>query len=267
MVSIAVIQCAPVLADSSSNIEYIHAILNTITSDIVVFPELATSGYFFTDKESLLPHAMEWNKHSALLRLQQRATAEQRIIIIGFPELTDEGIYNAAGIFMPNPQDSQVYRKTHLFYKEKNCFLPGDTGFFTVYEQRMDIRIGIMICYDWRFPESARSLALAGADAIICPANLVTTLSAKVFPARAIENQVYMIVANRIGTEQNEQEQLLFRGESAIYDFVGDTIVKATETQEEIIYATIDPAKTRNKSINSENDILLDRRPDMYARQ
>jgi predicted amidohydrolase len=129
----------------------------------------------------------------------------------------------------------------------------------------MDIRLGIMICYDWRFPESARTLALQGADAIICPANLVTTLSGKVFPARAIENKVYMIVANRIGTEQNAEEELLFRGESAIYDYSGDILAKASHEHEEVLYAMISPEKSRVKSFNSENDIFLDRRPDMYA--
>ena len=265
MISISIIQFAPKLAHTMSNIETIHAYLDSVQSDIIVFPELATSGYFFTDSISLAPHAMEWNKHKDLLEIQKRASAEKRIIVLGFPELTNEGIYNSAGIFMPKAQESKVYRKTHLFSKEKYCFLPGNTGFFTVHEQNMDIRLGIMICYDWRFPESARTLALQGADAIICPANLVTTLSGKVFPARAIENKVYMIVANRIGIEQNAEEELLFRGESAIYDYSGDILAKASLEHEEVLYAMISPEKSRVKSFNSENDIFLDRRPDMYA--
>ena len=119
MISISIIQFAPKLAHTMSNIETIHAYLDSVQSDIIVFPELATSGYFFTDSHSLAPHAMEWNKHKDLLEIQKRASAEKRIIVLGFPELTNEGIYNSAGIFMPKAQESKVYRKTHLFYKEK----------------------------------------------------------------------------------------------------------------------------------------------------
>jgi predicted amidohydrolase len=74
-----------------------------------------------------------------------------------------------------------------------------------------------------------------------------------------------MIVANRIGTEQNAEEELLFRGESAIYDYSGDILAKASLEHEEVLYAMISPEKSRVKSFNSENDIFLDRRPDMYA--
>jgi predicted amidohydrolase len=122
-----------------------------------------------------------------------------------------------------------------------------------------------MICYDWRFPEAARTLALQGADLIACPANLVTTLSGKVFPARAIENKVYVAVANRIGEECLGEETLLFRGESAIYDYVGERMAQASFGNEEILYAEIDPQSTRKKSFNSVNDIFKDRRPDMYS--
>ena len=101
----------------------IVCVFSSVQSDIIVFPELATSGYFFTDSLSLAPHAMEWNKHKDLLEIQNRASTEKRIIVLGFPELTHEGIYNSAGIFMPKAQESKVYRKTHLFYKEKYCFL------------------------------------------------------------------------------------------------------------------------------------------------
>ena len=264
MVSIAVAQSFPLLADMKANIESIHGILDSVQSDIIVFPELATSGYFFTDKNDLLPLSLEWNASKILQQFQERAIVERRVIILGFPEFSEGKLYNSAGIFMPDAQSSKVYRKTHLFYKEHTVFEPGDTGFFCVHEPTLDCTIGTMICYDWRFPESARSLALQGADVIVCPSNLVTTLSGKVFPARAIENKVYVAVANRIGEEMQGDETLLFRGESAIYDYLGDRIALASSDKPEIIIAKIDPAATRDKSFNEVNDIFRDRKTYMY---
>ena len=143
-------------------------------------------------------------------------------------------------------------------------FEPGDSSFFVIEDKQRDIRIGMMICYDWRFPEATRSLALAGADLIICPSNLVTNIWHKVMPARAIENKIYLAVANRIGREKRGDEQLFFNGESAVYAFNGDMLCKAGVEDIRIITATIDPSKTRDKSFNEINDIFTDRRPDMY---
>jgi predicted amidohydrolase len=262
---LAIVQTFPMYRDTIANFKSIMQSIQSIDSDLIVFPELATSGYFFTDTSEIMPHALTWNESSELHSIQEKATQKDTIIVLGFPERVGEAIYNSAGIFMPNPKDSRVYRKTHLFYKEHLIFEEGNTGFFCVHDSKHDCNIGIMICYDWRFPEAARTLALQGADLIVCPSNLVTTLSGKVFPARAIENKVYVAVANRVGEETLGDEILLFRGESAIYDYSGERIMQASFGNEEIIYAEIDPASTRNKAFNSVNDIFKDRRPDMYG--
>jgi len=261
---ITIVQSFPKYADTASNLDFIHRTIDTVETDLLVFPELATSGYFFTEKSDLISHALIWNESSELLHIQKRSTETNTIIVIGFPEREGEALYNSAGIFMPNAIQSKVYRKTHLFYKEHLIFEQGNTGFFCVHDTVHDCMIGIMICYDWRFPEVARTLALQGADLIVCPANLVTTLSGKVFPARAIENKVYVAVANRVGEESLEGETLLFRGESAIYDYLGERMAMASFGNEEIIHAEINPQETRNKTFNSVNDIFKDRRPDMY---
>ncbi|MFN4818334.1 MAG: nitrilase-related carbon-nitrogen hydrolase [Ignavibacteria bacterium] len=262
---IAIVQSFPTYADTQQNVTSILTKIESIKADMIVFPELATSGYFFTDKNSLFPHALTWNESPELLSFQALSSEHNVIIIIGFPEKDGDVMYNSAGIFMPHQEDSRVYRKTHLFYKEHEVFAEGNSGFFCVHDAKTDCTIGIMICYDWRFPEAARTLALQGADLIACPANLVTTLSGKVFPARAIENKVYVAVANRIGEECLGEETLLFRGESAIYDYVGERMAQASFGNEEILYAEIDPQSTRKKSFNSVNDIFKDRRPDMYS--
>lgn len=261
---IAIVQSFPIYADSQHNVTTICKMIESIQADLIIFPELATCGYFFTDKNSLSPHALTWNESTELSTFQELSTKKDAVIIIGFPEKEGNVMYNAAGIFMPNKHDSKVYRKTHLFYKEHEVFEEGNSGFFCVHDSKRDCTIGIMICYDWRFPEAARTLALQGADLIVCPSNLVTTLSGKVFPARAIENKVYVAVANRIGEESLGDESLLFRGESAIYDYAGERLAQASFGNEEIIYAEIDPKSTRNKSFNSVNDIFKDRRSSFY---
>ena len=263
--NIAIVQSLPILANTNVNCHAIVEKIQSINADMIVFPELATSGYFFTDKDLLAIHALKWKEAEFLQQVQDLASEKDTIIILGFPEQDGEAFYNSAGIFMPKASDSQVYRKTHLFYKEHTVFTEGDTGFFCVHDAKNDCTIGIMVCYDWRFPEAARTLALQGADIIVCPSNLVTTLSGKVFPARSIENKVYVAVANRVGEEILGDETLLFRGESAIYDYTGERLAQASFGNEEIIFAEIDPIATRNKAFNSVNDIFNDRRPDMYG--
>jgi predicted amidohydrolase len=190
------------------------------------------------------------------------------VIIAGFVERSGDKLYNSSIIALPDG-NIQVYRKTHLFYKEKICFDPGDTGFFSVPHPIKDCKIGVMICNDWRYPEAARTLAFHGVDLIACPANLVSQNWPIGMPARALENKVWLAVANRYGTEtrileDGSSQTLTFNGNSAIYDYEGVAMVKADKENETVITVTIDPKKTRDKSFNSYNDLFKDRRPDLY---
>jgi predicted amidohydrolase len=121
-----------------------------------------------------------------------------------------------------------------------------------------------MICYDWRFPESARTLALKGADVIVCPSNLVTHVWRMAMPVRAFENKVYLAVANRTGAEHNAGEDVSFNGQTAIYSYTGTVLVDASATDDAVVIAEIDPSETRSKSFNSINDIMKDRREEWY---
>lgn len=268
---ISIAQFAPVFGDKTQNSEKILDYIDKIDSDIIVLPELALTGYFFLSGDESAAYAESFSDGKFCSSLQEASSRSGKIIICGFPELSAQKeaqsairAYNSAAIIFPESQLSRVYRKTHLFYKERNCFLPGDSGFFVVRDEKRDISIGIMICYDWRFPEAARTLALMGADLIVCPSNLVTNLWHKVMPARAIENKVYFAVANRCGSEKRGDEELTFKGESAIYDYNGKTLAKAGMDEEIVITAEINPTLARNKSFNPLDNIFLDRRPEMY---
>ena len=198
--------------------------------------------------------------------MQEIATDKNKIICFGFPEKDGNKQYNSCALLFPDKSLSALYRKTHLFYKEKLCFDPGDTGFFVVRDEDRDVNIGPMICYDWRFPEASRTLGLKGADIIVCPSNLVTDVWHLAMPARALENKLYLAVTNRTGTENRGGEEVFFKGMSAVYAYNGQPMCKADMTEETVLTAEIYPEKTRDKSFNEFNDVFRDRRPELYIK-
>lgn len=270
--SLAIVQSAPELFAVEQNLNNIIRTIEHTQADILVFPELATSGYYYLHRNEVETVALEFVSDE-MQQIQALATTRNTIIVVGFAEKADhDKLYNSAAIFMPDATQSRVYRKSHLFYKEKYCFDAGDSGFFVIEDRARDIRIGTMICYDWRFPESARSLALMGADLIVCPSNLVTHIWTKVMPTRAIENKVYLAVANRWGSETRtgettakEPETVAFNGQSHIYSYNGEALAAAPAEGDAVLFASIEAHKTRDKSFNSENDIFRDRRPELYT--
>lgn len=262
---LTVVQFNPLLGETARNCSYILDTIKKTDTKIIVFPELATSGYFF---QATAEAAKCGEKAGGpfFSQVQELASSIDKIIIYGFPEKSGAKVYNSAAVIFPNNKLSSVYRKTHLFYKERFCFTPGDTGFNVIHDHDAGISIGTMICYDWRFPESARTLGLKGADLIVCPSNLVTDVWHIAMPARALENKVYLAVANRTGSERKAGEELVFTGKSAIYGYNGSVMAEADTASDNILSVDITPSKTRDKSFNEFNDINTDRRPKFYYR-
>lgn len=247
----------------SANRQKIYKYCVDIQSDIIVFPELALSGYCLGSRDFGFEIA-ETRNDETYQNIQHIASKSNKIIIYGFPEKDHDKLFNSAAIIFPDATLSAIYRKTHLFLDEKNIFDKGDTGFFCIKDSNLDINIGTLICYDWRFPESARTLGMQGADLIVMPSNLITHIWPKVMPARAIENKVYVAVANRIGIEKNDDDNVEFNGLSAVWSYNGDLLAVAGPESEEVITVEIHPEETRNKRINRGNHIIYDRRPEMY---
>jgi predicted amidohydrolase len=262
---VAVVQFCPAFGRKAENLRRMERLLGGAAADLYVFPELCTTGYFFTSRREAAQVAepAEGPTWEVLRRL---CTATEAVIVAGFAEGEGDRLFNSCLVALPGRAAPVVYRKTHLFYREKQCFDPGDTGFFSVHDTARDLRIGPMICYDWRFPEAARALTLAGADLIVCPANLVTEAWRPVMPARAIENKVFIALANRTGLESRDGEDLRFKGGSAVYGWDGRPLVQAGASEETVLVAEIDPPATRDKSFNALNDVLRDRRPEHYGR-
>lgn len=264
LLRLAVVQFTPEFGEKENNLSRIESLVKGIEADIIVLPELCTTGYFFVSREEA-EHMAEPADGRTVSLFRRLAKEKNAVLAAGFAEKDGKSNYISCAVCVPEMADDVIYRKTHLFYRERACFDPGNTGFFVVDDAERNIRIGPMICYDWRFPESARILTLLGADLIVCPANLVTEAWKVVMPARAVENHVYVAVANRAGTELRENETLVFKGRSVIYDCLGNELARAGQHDDEILLADIDPQSARDKSFNPINDVLQDRRPQCYT--
>jgi predicted amidohydrolase len=267
-VTIAAVQCTPYWNNKAANYQMLSDALAAVEADVIVLPELCTTDYSFLNKEEAFNATDEAVTVAAFFA---SFTKEKKAVLVaGFAERDGQDVYNSAIIVLPDGS-YEIYRKTHLFFKEKLCFANGNTGFKTIQHPLKDCRIGVMVCYDWRFPESARSLALQGADIICVPANLVTTVWETGMKARALENNVFVAVANRCGTEERMLDNggtqtLRFNGKSVLYNIDGTPIAQLSETENNILTVTVDVDKSRNKFFNEFNNIFTDRRPDLYSR-
>jgi predicted amidohydrolase len=255
-------QFNPSFGQKAANLQKVSAAIKEADADLVVLPEFFATGYQFTSQEEVVNLAEPVPQGETTNALIALAQAKGCYIIAGLPESTGAIFYNSAVIVGPEGFIG-IYRKTHLFFEEKLYFSPGDTG-FKVWDTDIG-RIGIMICFDWFFPESMRSLALSGAEVVAHPANLVLPYCPRAMPVRCLENRVYAITANRTGIEKRKIDQsLTYIGQSQIVSPYGEVLVTASAAADSLHIAEIDPAKARNKLINPFNDLFNDRRPDMY---
>jgi len=267
MLSISLVQFTPVMNNPEHNLQQISSLLQNVKTDIILLPELCTTGYSFINRDEAFSSAEDLDGQSISF-FKQVAQEHQAMVIAGFAEKNGDKVYNSALIALPDGE-VKIYQKTHLFYREKQCFSEGDSGFFIMQHPLKDCKVGVMICNDWRYPEAARSLALLGADLIVCPSNLVSDVWRIGMPARALENKVYVAVANRCGTEIRQLEDsstqsLTFTGGSVLYNYTGEVIEQAGKTEDRVITLEIDPVSTRDKAFNAFNDLLKDRRPGLY---
>jgi predicted amidohydrolase len=263
MIKVGFAQFSPVRFNVEQNIAALKVLLSGVKADVLVLPELANSGYMYAAPGDLAPFTEAPDGSGPFLSaLKDVAGAVGGVIVTGFAEKSAGRLYNSAAA-VDNTGVIQVYRKTHLFSDENDLFTPGDTG-FRVFEYRQ-ARIGMMVCFDWFFPEAARSLALNGAQIIAHPANLVLPYCQLGMVTRSLENVVYSITCNRYGAEQVGQKSLRFTGCSQILDIKGKLLFQAPAEGDCVHCTEIDPAIADNKKINAHNDLFADRRPDMYS--
>ncbi|HRY83766.1 MAG TPA: nitrilase-related carbon-nitrogen hydrolase [Candidatus Cloacimonadota bacterium] len=260
MYRVSVLQFEPKLGDVTFNLGQIRQLLSTLESDLVVLPELCLSGYVFNHSNEI--EAQDPETSEVFSDLKTLSREKDSSIVLGFAERSGDKLFNSSALI--NPDGSlKVYRKTHLFYREKLFFNPGDTGFF-VAEAKGGIKIGMMICFDWQFPESMRTLSLLGAQIVCHPSNLVMPWCQEAMKTRSLENRVFSITANRIGTEANGAQSEYFTGQSQILGHKGEILIRLATDSEELATVLINPNLALDKSVSPFNDVLADRRPEFY---
>jgi predicted amidohydrolase len=263
MLRIGFVQTSPIFGDLDGNRERLIEQAGRLDADLVVLPELCQSGYVFTSRAEAVDLAESIPAGPTSQALAELARARDMTLVAGIGERAGERLYNSAAVFTPAGH-LLTYRKIHLFGDEKRWFEPGDTA-FPVFEVR-GARIGLIVCYDWRFPEATRVLALAGADVVAHPANLVLPFCQQVMRARCIENRVFAVTANRVGTDDRPGgRRATFTGRSQVVDPDGQLLLQASTDGVEDGVVTIDPRQARDKTFNDGmNHVLTDRRPEYY---
>lgn len=260
---IGLYQFAPIFGEVEKNINKVRAALAGVDADLMVLPELFSTGYQFVSKEEALDMAEEVPNGPACRALKEIAAEKGMHIVAGLAERAGGRCYNSAVLVGPTGVIG-AYRKTHLFFEETLWFTPGDTGF-----QVFDIgtaRLGLMVCFDWYFPEAARTLALKGADILCHPSNLVLPNCPDAMITRCLENRVFSITCNRTGYEERGgKPRLTFIGKSRIVSPRGETLVSASPMDEELAMVEVEPALARDKRLNAYNDLFEARRPEWYC--
>jgi predicted amidohydrolase len=265
-VLVACAQLAPVIGDLEGNQARVRDAVRAAGAQVVVVPELATSGYVFADADearSLARPAAE-----ALAPWVAAAAEAGAMVAGGFAELGDDGrVYNSAAL-VDGTGVLAVYRKLHLWDREKLVFTLGEE-FPPVVETPLG-RIGLCVCYDIEFPEISRGLALRGAELVCVPTNWPDEgrpegerpMEVVRVMAAASINRLFIAAADRVGVERGVD----WVGASAIASPGGWLLAgPATSGEQAILCARCDLAEARDKRLNERNDVLADRRPDIYT--
>lgn len=262
----AYVQFRPLFGDLAGNRQRLAALLETVRgADLVVLPELAFSGYNFEDREQALTLAEPASPQAESVRmLTQRANDIGATLVAGYCELEAGTLYNSAVVVRPRDGLVATHRKMHLFDREKYIFEPGER--FTTLDIPLrsggSAKLGVLVCFDWAFPESWRVLMLAGVDVVAHPSNLVIPgFCQSCLPAMARMNRLGVVLANRYG----EERRLHFTGESLILDGLGKELHRGPVEGDHVGRATLELTTIRNKQLTPNNHLLADRRPELYT--
>lgn len=271
---LSVVQTSPVIGDVDNNLAHIEQVLASLPQvphRLVVFPELATTGYFFEDRNHLNQYAEKVPRGSTTQHLISLAQKHNAYIVSGLPEKEGDSIYNSAVLVGPKGFIKK-YRKLHLWSEEKLFFDPGDLGL--VVAKLPFANIGMMICYDMWFPEQARVLGLMGADILAVPSALVWNdtpahkkhgyyMADYVGMTTAHLNQVYLALASQVG---HYDGKWLF-GSSLLASPFGWPLTEPANDQEpEVLQTEVDYRRGREvQSWGSMDDFDQDRRTDVYG--
>jgi predicted amidohydrolase len=258
---LAIVQTSPAFGKIKENIQAALELMESTPADLYVLPELFNTGYNFIENLEVerVAEQAEGPTFQAL-----RAFGQERFCYIayGFAEKADY-LYNSAALVGPSGLVG-LYRKVHLFDRENLFFKPGNLG-FPVFDLPFG-KIGMMICFDWIYPEAARSLAIKGAQLIVHPSNLVLPYCPDAMLTRCLENRIFAATADRVGRENRGSFDLQFIGTSEIVSPRGEILARLDKDKPGIVAVDVDLQQADKKKINHYNDLIADRKPEQYVR-
>ncbi|MCP4631949.1 MAG: acyltransferase [candidate division Zixibacteria bacterium] len=255
------VQTRPLFGKKENNLAKTLKFLSKAKADIMVLPELFDTGYSFVSKKELLELADPIDKNDSITELKKYSRKTKTAIVAGIAERDGKRVFNSAVTILPSGK-VELYRKIHLFFKEKLIFTPGNLQPQIVkYKQA---KIGMMVCFDWIFPEMTRTLALKGANLICHPSNLVLHYCQNAMVTRCIENSVFSVTCNRVGKEQRGGDSYTFTGFSRIISPFGETLSEGSKIKEQVCVVDIDLKGAECKKLNEFNDLFEDRRRKFY---
>jgi predicted amidohydrolase len=258
---------APSLGNLDANIRLTLDAISSAVSEgaqIIVLPELILSGYMFTSAEEARPVAIT-AEHPVFAQWSDAVRDAGAVVVGGFTELGADGlVYNSAAV-VDGTGVLAVYRKVHLWDKEKLVFTPGSAA-PPVVDTALG-RLGVLICFDLEFPEMTRTLALGGAELLVVPTNwpLETVPAGERVPevtvamAAAYSNRVAIAACDRVGLERGQD----WNGASSIVNSQGWVV--ATANADGVASADLDLSLSNDKSLSELVDMFGDRRPELYG--
>ena len=276
MLKVAAVQMK-MCEDKQSNISKADALVREAVkagAKIILLPELFESLYFCKDMDTkYFSLANPLYENSLIEHFSQLGKALDIVLLLSYFEKAEDKFFNSL-VVIDKGEVLDNYRKTHIpdgpGYEEKFYFSPGDTG-FKVWDTSYG-KVGAGICWDQWFPETARVLALMGAELIFYPTAIGSEPEIgvdskehwqRVQMGHAAANTVPVIAANRTGAEEGESCSLTFYGSSFMTDATGAKIAEASRDKEEVIYAEYDLQK--DAQLREYWGLLRDRRPECYS--
>ncbi len=246
-------------------------------AQVILPPELFEGEYFCrVEDEGLFANAAPVGEHKAVLAMQALAEALKVTIPTSFFEADGPHYYNSLAMIGPDGEVQGVYRKSHIpdgpGYEEKFYFRPGNTGFkvWPAPPTAPGWKLGVGVCWDQWYPETARAMMLMGAELLFYPTAIgsephdtsldTARLWRRAMVGHAVSNVVPVIAANRIGVEHDQT----FYGTSFITDERGDILAELDREEEGVIVATLDLDRIRRH--RAAFGFFRDRRPDLYER-
>lgn len=228
-------------------------IASDLGAELLIFPELFLSGYNIGDTVWKLAEPVDG---PSLKRACEIARTHHLALVFGYPEREGSQVYNSSVLINSTGEQVANYRKMHLFgSEEKRLFMPGDQF---VHHKMNGWQLGLLICFDIEFPESARTLAIQGTQLLVIPTAITDTRIAEItIPARALENQLFIAYINRTGTE----DELTYSGKSCIVGPSGSVLASADEFSK-LLFVDLDQSAIKRE--RSRFSYLQERRFDCY---